>query len=236
MKKLVLGALLTAVASSAACTSSTEAVVTARWQFTHFEDDTARSCPVNFQTASVYAQPYDPITNETFGAPVVDKFDCDVFEGTTLPIDGIYLVWVQIENDSGTQVYAKSNQEYFDTIDGDGVIDFEIFDDAGFFFLTWDLEDAVTGAPLTCREAGVVGDASVETVATIAGTSFMLVDKFTCEHGFGTTSPLLADTYTVSVDAEVDGLAVGVAPALTNKVITAPNGLTDLGHILIPID
>jgi hypothetical protein len=235
MKKLVLGALL-AVVSSTGCTvsTSTEAVVTARWSFTHFADDSARSCPVGFDTATIVSQAWDPFTNELVGSPVLDLFDCADMQGTTLPLDGIFLVWVQIEGAAGQ--YAESSHTYVDTADGDVLIDFEIFDDAGFFFLTWDLVDAVTNAPLTCDEAGVTGNASVETIATIVGSTFMLTDKFQCEHGYGTTSPLLAGTYTVSVDAEVDNVAVGVAPALTNRVIRAPNGLTDLGHILIPID
>jgi hypothetical protein len=237
MKKLVLGALL-AVAASTGCTvsESTEAVITARWSFTNFATDSARSCPVGFDTATIVAQAWDPFSNELVGSPVLDKFDCADMQGTTLPLDGIFLVWVQIESASGTQVYAQSSHTYVDTIDGDVLIDFEIFDDAGFFFLTWDLVDAVTQAPLTCDEAGVTGNASVETIATIVGSTFMLTDKFQCEHGYGTTSPLLAGTYTVSVDAEVNDVAVGVAPALTNRVVRAPNGLTDLGHILIPIE
>lgn len=238
MKKLVLGALL-AVASSTGCiisSDSTEAVITARWSFTHFADNSARSCPTGFQTATIVAQPWDPVTNELFGTPVIDKFNCSDLQGTTLPLDGIYLVWVQIETDSGNQVYAQSSHTYIDTADGDVLLDFDILDDAGFFFLTWDLVDAVTQAPLTCREAGVTGNASIETIATIVNSSFVLADKFQCEHGYGTTSPLLAGTYTVSVDAEVNNLAVGTAPALINKVIKAQNGLTDLGHILIPID
>lgn len=236
MKKLVLGALL-AVVSSTGCTvsTSTEAVVTARWSFTNFATDSARSCPVGFDTATIVSQAWDPVSNELVGSPVLDLFDCADMQGTTLPLDGIFLVWVQIESATG-QVYAESSHTYVDTADGDVLIDFEIFDDAGFFFLTWDLVDAVTDAPLTCDQAGVVGDASIETIATIVGSTFALVDKFQCEHGYGTTSPLLEGTYTVSVDAEVNGAAVGTAPTLTNRVIQAPNGLTDLGHILIPIE
>jgi hypothetical protein len=237
MKTLVLGALLAAVASSTGCliSDSTEAVVTARWSFTHFADKTPRSCPVGFDTTTIYAQPWDPINNRLIGSPVQDLFDCADGIGTTAPLDGIFLVWVQVETNSGTP-YAESESIYVDTADGDVSLDFPIYDDAGFFYLTWDLEDAVTGAPLTCDQAGVTGDAGVETVATIVGTSFMLTDVFECDHYFGTTAPMLAGTYTVSVDAVVDGEAVGVAPALTNKRISSPNGLTDLGHVIIPID
>src|ERR1041385_2157810 len=107
MKKLVLGALLAAAASSTACSSSapTDAVITARWKFEHFSNGTVGGddpCPPTFTTTSIYSQPWDPINNVTFGAPVIDKFDCAAKIGTTDPLDGIFLVWVQIENDNGT--------------------------------------------------------------------------------------------------------------------------------------
>ena len=160
-----------------------------------------------------------------------------VMRGTTAPIDGVFLVWLQIESSDGSRVYAKSEHTYIDTADGDSTIDLKILDDAGYFFLSWELHDKATGAVLTCAQASAGGGAvKVETVATIVGTDFMLADRFPCEHGFGTTDPLLADTYTVSVDAAISSGAIGTAPALTNKVIDSPNGLTDLGHIIIPIN
>jgi hypothetical protein len=58
---------------------------------------------------------------------------------------------------------------------------------------------------------------------------------FTCEHGFGTTKPLLEGSYEVTVDAFDGTGSIGQAPQLSNKLISAPGGLTDLGHILIPI-
>jgi hypothetical protein len=237
MKKLVLGALLGAVASATGCTSAaTDAVITANWSFTHFADHTMRSCPTNYPTASIYSQVWDPIGHRLTGTVVRDAFNCSDKNGTTDPLDGIFLVWVQIENDAGTSVYAKSESFYVDTADGDVTLDFPILDDAGFFFLTWDLHDAQTNALLNCSQAGLTGDAAVETVATMVGTTSLVTDKFQCEHHFGTTDPLLAGTYTVSVEATVNNQSVGNAPTLTNRVISSPNGLTDLGNIIIPID
>jgi hypothetical protein len=247
MNKLVMATLIAAAASSAACTATvtpidppppdTSAVITANWQFDHFEDGTPRQCPTNFQTASIYSQAWDPISGRLLGQPIIDKFNCSAMRGTSDPIDGVFLVWVQIESDNGQNVYAKSAQSYVDTLDGDASITFKILDDAGYFFLSWELRDKTTGALLTCADASAGGGAvKVETVATIVGTDFMLADRFPCEHGFGTTDPLLADTYTVSVDAAISSGSIGTAPALTNKVVSSPNGLTDLGHIMIPID
>lgn len=239
MKKLVLGAAL-AVAASAGCGGSsggTEAVITAHWPFTHVDGTSSGQCDPRFGTAAIYSQPWDPVSNQLLDAPVIDKFDCSDMRGTTDPLDGIFLVWVQIESDDGSQIYVKSKETYIDTADGDLTIDFPILDDGGYFFLTWDLVDAASNAPLTCSQAGIGKNGSVETVATLAGPNTATVDKFTCEHGFGTTDALEQGTYTVSVDANDDsGMAVGTAPTLTNKVIHAPGGLTDLGHIIIPIN
>jgi hypothetical protein len=237
MKKLVLGALLAAAASSTACTSaSTEAVITANWSFEKVNGTVSGQCDPNYPTTSIYSQPWDPINNVLIGQPIIDKFDCAAGHGTTDPLDGLFLVWIQMENDSGSKVLIKSKETYIDTADGDLALDFPILSDGGYFFLTWDLVDAQTSAPLTCKQAGISRNGSVETIATIVGTTFMLTDKFTCEAGYGTTAPLLAGTYSVSVDAEEGNQAVGTAPTLINKQITAPEGLTDLGHILIPID
>jgi hypothetical protein len=239
MKKLVLGALLAAAASSGACGSSasTSAVITAHWPFTHVDGTASGQCDPSFGTAAIYSQPWDPVSNQLLDAPVIDKFNCSAMRGTTDPLDGIFLVWVQIESDDGSRIYVKSKETYIDTADGDLTIDFPILDDGGYFFLTWDLVGATSNAPLTCAQAGIGKNGSVETVATIAGGTNGAVDKFTCEHGFGTTDALEQGTYTVSVDAnDNSGAAVGTAPTLTNKVIRAPGGLTDLGHIIIPIN
>ena len=62
-------------------------------------------------------------------------------------------------------------------------------------------------------------------------------DIFNCADGSGVTSVFLAGTYTVSIDAVNTALqSIGTAAPLTNKTITAPNHVTDLGTVTIPID
>lgn len=242
MKKLVLGALL-AVASLSGCTSDggdvpIDTVVTVRWNFTHLADMSPRSCPVGFGTATIVSQTTDDVTHLGTGQKIIDKFNCSDGQGTiTLPSDDTFLVWVQIENDTGTSLYAQSEETFVDTSASVAPIAVTVFDDGGFFFLEWDLVDARTNALLTCAQAGVTANGSVETIATsVANPSYFKDDKFTCEDHFGTTDPLLAGTYTVTVDAEVNNASIGQAPTLTNKTIRAPNGLTDLGLIRIPIN
>jgi len=242
MKNLALAALLVAASSTGCIISSsdprTDAVVTARWSFSHFADGTARSCPVGYPDAAIVAQPWDPIENApALGPQIVDLFNCSDGVATTAPLDGIYQVWVQIQ-DSAARAYAKSAPIYIDTAAGNRTIDFNILDDAGYFYLSWSLVDAVnTSQRLSCREAGLAGsNGSIDTTVTIAGGGVSFTDRFKCIEGFGVTDPVLAGAYTVSVAATLNNAAIGTAPTMTNRVVRSPNGLTDLGHILIPID
>lgn len=235
MNKLVLAASLAAATLSGCATSDdpivgTDAVITARWSFTHYNGGTG-VCPAGFDTVTINAQEWDPVTDRR-GATITDKFNCTDYRGTTDPLDGIFLVWVQVESHDGFDVYAQSYSTYIDTLDGDLSLDFPILDDGGFFFLTWDLEDSRNGAPLSCNQAGAD---KVFTAATVAGTAFLLEDNFPCEHSYGTTRALPAGPYAVSISAEDAGGPVGTADPV-NATISAPNGLTDLGHIIIPID
>jgi hypothetical protein len=239
MKNLVLGALLGAAASLTACSPArTDAVVTARWSFsTYANRDQAPTdpCPAGFTTATVHAREWDPFLGEFVvgGFEFKDKFDCSDKIGTTDPLDGIFLIWVAIERDSGGTPYAESESEFFDTFDGDATIDLPtLFKDAGFFDLSWDLMRSNTR--LRCRDAGIGGFGSVaSTVISVASPSFMLIDKFTCEDGFGISEPLPADTYDVTVTASTASSDVGASDPIPDVAIRAPNGLTHLGHVKV---
>ena len=242
MKNLVLAALLGAVTASSACSSSTptDAVVTAKWSFSTFanKDSATDPCPAGFTTASVHSKPWDPVAGEFVpgGIEVIDKFNCSDKSGTTDPLDGVYLIWVSIENTSGSSVYAESESEFFDTIDGDATVTLPtLFKDAGYMDLSWGLTGS-GNTRLTCAAAGIGTSGSISTTAVSVTTpSFMLVDKFTCTDGFGTTDVLPADRYDVTVTASTGSSDVGASAPLADKVVTAPNGLTHLGHVRIPV-
>jgi hypothetical protein len=240
MKNLVLGALLVAAASSAACTSSkSDVTVTGHWSFKHITDGSPRTCPTGFDTATIFAQPVDSETAAANGNLIsADLFNCSDAQGTVVLPDGLYLMSVRIETNSGAQKYADSEEVLIDTAT-DAAFDVEILDDGGYFFFTWSLADKATNARMTCADAALTGsNASIDAVSTsVSNMSFFKDDKYTCSDHYGTTAGLPAGTYTVSVSAEASpGDVVGVAPTLTNKVITRPNGTTDLGHVVIPID
>ncbi len=249
MKNLVLGALFAVASVSTGCTSSDgddgggggggdTSLVHVSWSFSHLETNEARSCPTGFGTAVVKSQVVDVTSHLGTGTDFTDLYNCSDMSGTIeLPAGAQYLVWVEFTNDSQTSKYAESNSNFVDTDGSLDPIKVEIFDDGGYFFFTWDLADS-SGHLLNCADAGVTANGSVEAVATsIANSSYFKNDKFTCEDHYGTTDPLLADDYTVSIDAEGTdgGGAIGQAPTLNNKEITAPNGLTDLGHAVITI-
>lgn len=242
MKNLVLGALLVAAASSAACTTAaTDAVVTAQWSFSSYANRNSPAtdpCPAGFTTASVHAKEWDPVLGEFVpgGFEVIDKFNCSDMSGQTDPLDGIFLIWVQIEDTSGTTVYAESESEYFDTLDGDAAIDLPtLFTDAGYLDLTWDLIGS-GNTRLSCAQAGIGSNGSVSTTAvSVASPSFMLIDKFDCTEGFGISDVLPEDTYDVTVTASSGSADLGASAPLPDVPIRAPNGLTHLGHVRIPV-
>ena len=243
MKNLVLGALFIAAASSTGCGSSpaTDAVVTAHWSFSSYANRNLPPndpCPAGFSTASIHAKEWDPFLGQFVpgGLEVIDKFNCSDKVGTTDPLDGVFLIWVSIENTSGSTVYAESESEFFDTIDGDASIDLPtLFTDAGYFDLSWDLI-SLSGSRQSCAAAGIGANGSIATTAVAVSSSFMLVDKFTCEDGFGVTSELPVGNYDVTVSADSGSADLGNSGPLANKPITAPNGLTHLGHVRITLN
>ena len=240
MKRFVLGTLIAAAASQAAgCVvdnTSDQATVRATWALESLPGNTEVQCPPGYTTASLYSQEADADgTKIPGGLQYIDKFNCEDGFGTSAPMEpSIYRSWIQIENDPGTDVYAKTIEVLLDVRSSDKQLDTSILVNGGYFQLSWDLQGAQSGKPLTCAEAGADG---VENLATdVASPSNAKSDIFNCEDHFGITAGLPEGTYTVSVSALQGDAAVGVAQALANKQIVSPNKVTDLGDIIIPID
>ena len=204
-------------------------MVTAHWSFRHLANNAPRGCPTGFGSAAVLSQAVDPITLSPIGNSHVDLFDCADLQGTILLSAGSYVISVRIQNGSGSQIYAESKVAMVATSLGDSSVDVEVLDDAGYFSLTWSLHDKATGALMTCAQAGAT---AVEVVST--GTLGPLSDKFLCDQGSGITAGLLAGSYTVAVRAMKSDLTISDTNALTG-IISAPNGVTDLGHVMILI-
>lgn len=241
MKNLVLGALLAAAVSSTACgtTSDTSARITASWSFNTYAGRNGPAnadCPAGFDTATVYVRPWDDFVGDFTGPAVPsDLFDCSAKVGTTGLLDGVFQVWVQIENHDGSSVYARSPSKVIDTADGDQSITLPtLFTDAGYFDLSWDLERAGSTTRLHCADAGITSTGRISTSASATSVNMIYVDKFSCDDFYGITSELPVDTYDVTVTVSAaDGSDIGASSPIPNQPITAPNGLTSLGHVQI---
>ena len=241
MKTFVLASLIAASATGCIISddSSASAHVGATWTIRTLSNPDI-GCPPGFDTAALYNQ---PVTSDgtPVGSPIIDLFDCAAGGGTSaaLPAD-TYETWIEITDHTNSgQPYATSTPAFLDVTETDLTYSAEIFDDAGYFQLQWDLVGGQSGAPLTCNDAGIAdpNTSGVEITATLSGTTAAGTDQFNCTDHFGITDALAAGDYTVSIDAFTDaGGAIGTAPAIPTATIGDHNAITDLGSVTIPID
>jgi cysteine-rich repeat protein len=222
---------------SAVCVTETTAAahLTANWSIKTVAGSTA-TCPPTFDTAAVYNQEVNPTTFAPIGQPIIDLFTCSAGTGVTSALPPrVYQTWIEIADHNNTNVYAQSLSAIVDLRTADKTFTAEILTDGGYFQLAWSLVGATSNNPLTCTQAGAAG--GVEAVSTdVANSSNTASDIFTCSDKAGVTSGFLAATYTISVAAlNASMQSIGTAPTLTNRVIRAPNKVTDLGTISIPI-
>jgi hypothetical protein len=245
MNKLVFGALIAGVVSQAAgCIissddSGNDAHITANWSILTTASSghgggAVAPCPPGFDTAALYNQEIDA-NGSTIGQPIIDLFNCDAGTGTSAPLaPTTYLSWIEIANHDNSSQYAKSVGAEVDITNSDKTFSAQILTDGGYFQVAWNLQSA-GGSPLLC--ADVVGIAGVESISTEVGNAQNFAsDIFNCEDHEGITSGFVAANYTVHVDAINNAqppASIGDAPDLTNKVITAPNKVTDLGTVTI---
>jgi len=195
-----------------------------------------QTCPPTFDTAAISSQNVDPITLNPIGSPIIDLFDCADGTGTTAPLTAAdYVVAIAITTATNSSTYETSTAAEVDLRSSDKTLSVSMYSDGGYFAFAWHLTRMSDGQPLTCAQAHSTG---VESISTSVTTSTNSVDDvFDCADGEGITGVLLAGAYTVSIDA-VDSTmaAIGTADPLTNKQIMAPNKVTDLGSVAIPID
>jgi hypothetical protein len=242
MKRFVLASLIALAATQAAgCIISSgddggeNAYITANWTLRNEATNTTAPCPPGITTAALYNQPVDAAGNNA-GSVIVDLFNCSDGSGTSAPLPPTtFLTWVELANDNNTSVYAKSLSAFVDVTVSDKTFSTQILVDGGYFMLAWNLQGASTNAPLTCAQAGAAGGVSV--IGTqVSNSSNSNEDLFNCEDRRGVTAGYTMGTYTVSVAAlNAADQSIGTAAELTNRTIEAPNRVTDLGTVTIPI-
>jgi len=235
MKNFVVLAGLIAAAATG-CTSSSDAHVGAIWTIKSIVSGAEAGCPPGFDTAALYNQPIDANGNSV-GPPIIDLFDCAAGAGTSAPLPPTaYETHVEITNHDNSSVYATSVPADLDVTDSDLTYSTDILVDGGYFAFAWSLNGAQSGTPLDCSSAGVDGSSSgIELIATISGGTASAADQFTCTDGSGVTAGYPAGNYTVSIDAFTSAGAVGTAAPI-NSSIQAPNKVTNLNTVTIPID
>lgn len=242
MKKLVLFGLIIAGAASGCIISSGDdgtdvATITAHWDIKQV-NGTSLTCPPTYDTAALYSQEVDADYND-IGPPVIDLFNCDAFTADSAPLNPTtYYSWIAIETHDGSQTYASTTQNFVDLTTSDKTYSANIYDDGGYFQMSWQLQGASTNAPLLCADVPAID--GVESVSTaVTGSSQAIVDQFKCTDHYGLTAVLPEGTYTVSIDA-FDGSnppkALGMPVTLTNQAIVGPNKVTDLHKVTLPID
>jgi len=252
MKKLVLGSLVLAVASQAAgCIISSDdggggdyAIVTAQWSVKTTGGMTL-SCPPGITVAAVYAQEVD--TNyQRVGQPFVETYPCDAGQGNSHPLPPtVYEMWVELTDSSGNMVYATSTSRneaapterfpdgyFLDVQDVDKTFKTTILSDGGYFQFDWDLRNAAN-QPIQCGSVAKV--AILSTSVTNINNSFD--DRFFCDENYGLTGGLLQGAYTLEISAtNAAGQGLGPQTMITNKQITSPNHVTDLGTVMVQVD
>jgi hypothetical protein len=213
-----------------------DAFIEARWTFQDEATQRVTGCPTGFNTVALISFAVDD-ANQRIGNDVIDLFDCIDGAGTSAEMfPDVYSSYIEVTNASGSQRYAQGLSAIVDIVDRDATLDSTILNDGGYFSMTWDLVGADTNARLQCDQ--IAGLAGVDLISTsVASPDSAITDKFTCGDHFGVTGGLVQGTYTLSVSAiNTDDASLGTAPTLIEKSIRDRNAVTDLGHILIPID
>jgi cysteine-rich repeat protein len=212
------------------------ASIDASWMLVTAAMDSA-PCPSGYDTAAVTSQPVDT-QGHNVGSAVIDLFDCAAAMGTTKPLPATtYNARVAITNHAMSQTFATSLAQAVDLSDAtDKPLDVSFLTDGGMFQLAWQLVKMSDGTtPVACSAVDAMG-AKVRVATTNTTTSLTGNSQLACENGSGITGAVVAGTYTVSIRLLDHVFAdKGDVPDLTGKVIMAPDGLTDLGTVKIPV-
>jgi cysteine-rich repeat protein len=206
------------------------AAIDARWRLVT-ASGAAAACPAAYQTAAVIATPMT-------GPVVIDLFDCSALMGTTSQLPAaLWAAQVAITNSTMSQTFATSLAQVIDLSDATNKpLVTSFVSDGGYFKLAWKL--VKMSDPAT--EVGCDAVSPMSRVKVLAANADPNVPaastSFPCDGGSTVTSAFIAGTYSVTVSALTNTFATrGSAPALTGQVVTAPDGITDLGTVTIPI-
>ena len=209
--------------------------VTASWTFRSVSSSSALACPAGFTLAALHARATDGSPcNDAGDTDCVSPLPCSPGAGTsTKLLPGVYEVWLAITNDDASATYTTTTSDTLDLSLGDKAFARQILTDGGVFKLAWKLKGS-DGTPRTCEQGTVFG--VVISAVNEADPSSANTDEIDCDKGSGYSYGYAAGTYTVSFEAVNDsGQTRGLGTDQTGRMIVAPNGVTDLGTVEIPL-
>lgn len=235
--------LATLASQAAACVIHTDdrdpgaalATISARWSLRNMADGAVTRCPVGFDTVELIAQPVDA-AGDPAGEPSLDLFDCDAPSGQSTDLEpGVYRVWIEVRSRDLQTLYAQSLSQDMDVRFTDEQFTTTVLNDGGYFQLSWDLIGKTTNRPLDCGQ--VAGLDAILAVSTgVADAHRIYDDRRRCDDHTGVSDGLLQGAYTITIDAMAGDRSLGKAMTLTNQRIAGQNRITDLGHVVIPLD
>jgi cysteine-rich repeat protein len=235
-----LGSMNGTAGSHCSATCQAQAYTSATWTIKNVAG-TNQGCPMGYDTAALYSQAVDSSGNPigtcatASSTCFIDLFTCTDGAGTSSPLPpGQWLTWLAIESHDGTMTYAQSTSAIVDNSTQDQTFAADIYTDGGYFYWAWSLQGQVSGNPLTC--ADVPNQNGTEIITTVSGGGMAYDDVFTCSDGAGYTSVLPTGSYTCAFDIINTAMqSIGQGQTQTSKVITAPNGVTNLGTVTIDV-
>ena len=209
------------------------ATISTRWALRNMIDGATTACPTGFDTVQLIAQPIDADGVPT-AEPSVDLFDCEARAGTATDlVPDVYQVWIEVRSRDLIRLYAQSLSQVLDLRAADQSFDVDILNDGGYFQLSWDLIGATTNRPISCGAAGAVD--KIHAISTnVADAKFVYEDLRPCEDHIAVTEGLLQGSYTITIDAVAGNASVG--NLAVDRTIAGQNQVTDLGHLLIPVN
>lgn len=210
------------------------AAIDATWELTDVGGTTA-ACPSGVDSATVSATPIDSSGTPT-GPAIATQFDCSAGMGTTTMLPAtLYSASITLSDHGLTQVFGVSAPQMVDLSDATNkALDATFLTDGGSFHLAWKLVKMSDSTPVSCADVGTLPRVKVGLTPDAGGAAGF--STFACDSGSATTSAVLAGSYMVAISITIlNGGTIGSATPLTGQIIVAPNGLTDLGTITIPI-
>jgi len=193
------------------------------WSFRSVSANAPQMCPDTFTKVELHVE----------GVSVTTP-DCAPGSGRSDAVPkGEYDVFLTVVNADGTQTWATSTPARLDLTLGDRSFSRQFLVDGGVFHAGWKLVDDA-GAEIDCTAADVAG--IVIAATDEANPDNAQTDEVDCEEGAGYSFGYAAGSYGVTLEAiDASGVPRGMTAPLTGQVITAPNGITDLGVIEITI-